>query len=316
MDYPNISVIIVNYNSGIRVSECVASVLRYNPDVEVIVVDNGSSDDSVNQLLAICPEEPRLHLLCGTKNRGFAAANNSGISVARGDILLFLNPDCVVEPDTLALLRETLDSSKDVAMVGGLLMNPDGSEQIGGRRAIPTPWRTFVQVTKLNRLANRYPRLFADFNLHKQPLPDSPVEVEAISGACMAVSRKAYEDVGGMDEGYFLHCEDLDWCMAFRVKGWKILFDPEARLVHYAGSCSKGRPYFVEWHKHKGMMRFYRKYFRHQYPGALMWLVTCGVWSRFMLVVSRIYLARCYAFVRGRDVKTGGSRSWRDEPSR
>jgi len=143
-----------------------------------------------------------------------------------------------------------------------------------------------VRAFGLQRFANRWPKLFYDFHLHKQPLPDSPIEVEAISGACMLVKRDVMEDVGLWDEGYFLHCEDLDWCMRFRQKGWKILFVPDARIIHVQRVSSQSSPVFVEWHKHKGMVRFYRKFFHHQYPGALMWLVTVGVWLRFGLVVA------------------------------
>jgi len=103
------------------------------------------------------------------------------------------------------------------------------------------------------------------------------------------VRGDAFRDVGPLDEHYFLHCEDLDWCMRFRQKGWKILFDPNARVLHYKGICSRSCPIFVEWHKHKGMVRFYKTYFRHQYAGVLMWLVTLGVWLRFVLIT--IYLS-------------------------
>jgi GT2 family glycosyltransferase len=126
--------------------------------------------------------------------------------------------------------------------------------------------------------------VFSDFHLHELPIPEDPVDVEAISGACMMVKRKAVEDVGIWDEGYFLHCEDLDWCMRFHAKGWRILFVPTARVTHVLSACSKRRPLFVEWHKHKGMIRFYRKFFKHQYPYGLMWLVAAGVWIRFSFV--------------------------------
>ena len=154
------------------------------------------------------------------------------------------------------------------------------------RRALPTPWRSFVRAFGLFRFADRWLNLFYNFNLHKQPLPDGPIEVEAISGACMLVKREVVVDVGRWDEGYILHCEDLDWCMRFRQKGWKILFVPDARIIHVQGASSQSIPVFVEWHKHKGMVRFHRKFFHHQYPGALMWLVTVGVWLRFGLVAA------------------------------
>jgi GT2 family glycosyltransferase len=169
-------------------------------------------------------------------------------------------------------------------MVGPLLLNPDGTEQAGGRRSIPTPWRSFIRAFGLSKFGKRYPGIFSDFLLHQQPLPNSPVEIEAISGSCMLVKREALLDVGYLDAGYFLHCEDLDWCMRFRQKGWKIMFVPDAHVIHYKGVCSKKRPIFVEWHKHKGMARFYSKFFRRQYPGVLLWIVETGVWFRFAAV--------------------------------
>jgi GT2 family glycosyltransferase len=95
------------------------------------------------------------------------------------------------------------------------------------------------------------------------------------------------DDVGLLDEGYFLHCEDLDICMRFRKRGWGIFFVPHAPVLHHKGVCSRNCTLFVEWHKHKGMMRFYHKHFRHQYPPALMTIVAAGVWSRFGAIAAR-----------------------------
>ncbi|MDQ6962506.1 MAG: glycosyltransferase family 2 protein, partial [Mariprofundaceae bacterium] len=122
--------------------------------------------------------------------------------------------------------------------------------------------------------------------MHEMPLPEKAIDIEAISGAFMLVKREALEDVGAMDEGYFLHCEDLDWCMRFRQKNWNILFVPDIEITHAKGVCSEGRPIRVEWHKHKGMVRFYRKFFRHQYPMVFMWLVVTAVWARFSIIAT------------------------------
>jgi GT2 family glycosyltransferase len=279
-----LSTIIVNYNAGPLLRKCVDSLLACPLDIEIIVVDNASSDaslDGLQDLSQVC-------VIRNPANVGFAAACNIGVQASSAPFLLFLNPDCFFQPDAIAPLLAGLQSGDRVGMVGGLLVNEDGTEQGGGRRAVPTPWRSFVRAFGLQRFANRWPKLFYDFHLHKQPLPDSPIEVEAISGACMLVKRDVMEDVGLWDEGYFLHCEDLDWCMRFRQKGWKILFVPDARISHALGACSQSRRVFVEWHKHKGMLRFYRKFFRHQYPGVLMGLVVAGVWLRFGLAV--VYL--------------------------
>ncbi|OAI07108.1 glycosyltransferase family 2 protein [Methylomonas methanica] len=275
-----ISAIIVNYNSGNLLKTCLDSLSACASNVEIIVVDNASKDDSLDVLVGI----PDVKLVNNLVNVGFAVACNIGIRLANNNNLLFLNPDCTIEPNALSQLIMTLAANDSVGMVGGHLINPDGTEQAGGRRAIPTPWRSFVRAFGLVRFSGRWPRLFFDFHLHNQPLPQQPIEVEAISGACMLVKREAIKDVGVWDEDYFLHCEDLDWCMRFRQKGWKIMFVPSAKIVHEQGACSRSRPLFVEWHKHKGMLRFYRKFFRHQYPGVLMGLVTLGVWFRFVLI--------------------------------
>lgn len=281
---PTISAIIVNYNVGSLLGRCVASLLACPQAIEIIIVDNASSDGSLNGL----DDSPQVILVRNSTNLGFAAACNIGIKASTAPYLLFLNPDCALEGDALSPLLTELQRNNQVGMVGGLLLNSDGTEQAGGRRAVPTPWRSFVRAFGLHRLADRWPNMFYDFHLHKQPLPAASAEVEAISGACMLVKRTAIDDVGLWDEGYFLHCEDLDWCMRFRQKGWTILFVPASRIHHALGACSRSRRVFVEWHKHKGMLRFYRKFFSQEYPGVIMWLVTAGVWLRFVMVTASI----------------------------
>lgn len=282
---PRVSIVIVNYNAGPLLTDCVVSCM--GEGTEIIVVDNHSADNSIELLSTrMAGASYPVSIIINESNKGFAAACNIGAAAARGEFLLFLNPDCRLDPGALNTLLAELEHTPDAGMVGGLLVDPDGTEQGGGRRAVPTPWRSFVRAFGLSRFADRWPKLFFDFHLHKQPLPDHPIEVEAISGACMLVRREAMAQVGLWDEEYFLHCEDLDWCMRFRGAGWKILFVPAARIVHHQGTCSRSRPFFVEWHKHKGMIRYYRKFFSRQYPGGLMALVIVGVWMRFMAVVA------------------------------
>ena len=279
-----ISVVIVNFNAGPGLIDSARAAIV--DAYEVIVVDNASSDGSLELLDAAFDGDPKLRIVRGLSNEGFAKACNRGVALATGEFVFFLNPDCELEEGAMACLFQAIQADVEVGMVGGLLLNADGSEQAGGRRAIPTPWRSFVRAFGLARFSKRWPKLFFDFHLHKEPLPKSAIEVEAISGACMLVRRDAMQDIGLLDEEYFMHCEDLDWCVRFRRGEWKILFVPGARMLHHKGVCSRARPIFVEWHKHKGMMRFYRKLFRHQYPGVLMWLVSVGVWLRFLLVTT------------------------------
>jgi len=150
-----------------------------------------------------------------------------------------------------------------------------------------------VRVLHLHRIIKNHPR-FRSFMMVDLPLPRAPEPVEAISGAFMFVRRAALETVGLMDENYFLHCEDLDWCMRFRQAGWEILFVPQVRVVHWKGFSSKARPVVVEYHKHCGMVRFYNKCFRRQYPGALMILVVIAVWLRFVAKSGSIWVRKLF----------------------
>lgn len=277
-----ISVIIVNFNAGHFLSDCVRSVLASTVPVEAIVVDNRSTDNSMDILRRDFPAEDRLKIIENQENLGFAKANNIALPVAQGDYLLFLNPDCLIRPDTLSRMLTVMEQHPQTGMAGCLILNPDGSEQSGCRRAVPTPWRTFVRLTRLYKFSKYHPKLNS-FIQTDVPLPTEPVGIEAISGAFMLVRRSALEKVGPLDEGYFMHCEDLDWCMRFRQAGFQILFVPDIEILHVGGVCSASRPALVEYYKHRGMVRFYRKFFRHQYPTGLMWLVMAGIGIRYFV---------------------------------
>ena len=281
---PAISTIIVNYNAGAGLVACIQSVI--DQVREVILVDNASRDNSIALAEAQFAADARLRIIRNDTNLGFAAACNIGARAAQHPYWFFLNPDCICADGSVAELYRVLTTNPKAGMVGGLLLNLDGSEQAGGRRLTPTPGRTLVSAFGLQRFAKRWPDLLVDFNLHQQPLPNTPISVEAISGACMLVKPEAVSEVGLWDDDYFLHCEDLDWCMRFVRAGWEILFVPSAPITHAQGVCSKSRPLFVEWHKHQGMTRFYRKFFRTSYSLPLLWLVIVAIWVRFGLIAT------------------------------
>jgi GT2 family glycosyltransferase len=287
-----ISVIVVNHNAGWLLDECIQRAL--NQAREVIVVDNASADASCCRVQASQESHDRVRFVINSRNVGFSVACNMGTALASGRFLLFLNPDCMIEPGALGKMLGAIAHDPQAGMVGGFLVNPDGTEQAGGRRTVPTPWRSFVRAFGLHRFQERWPKLFASYDLCAQPLPAGPVEVEAVSGACMLVRREALDDVGKLDEGYFMHCEDLDWCMRFRQRNWKVVFVPGATVIHHLGACSRARPVFVEWHKHKGMVRFYRKFFSHQYPGPLLVAVVGAVWVRFVAKAAAIQMRRLF----------------------
>ena len=287
-----VSVVVVNFNAGALLGDCLTAALAAAR--HVVLIDNASEPGPLDEVLGRFAAEPRLEVVRSPVNRGFAAGCNLGTALAREPILLFLNPDCILAPGALAALVAALRSAAGVGMVGGLLTDERGREQGGSRRAVPTPWRSLVRCFGLTRFADRWPRLFSDFDLHRRPLPTAAIDVEAVSGACTMVKREVLAEIGPWDEGFFLHCEDLDLCMRFRKRGWRILFVPSARAIHHRGMCGRSRPVLVEWHKHQGMIRFYRKHFCHQYPWGLMGLVTVGVWLRFAALAARITMARIH----------------------
>lgn len=285
-----ITAIIVNYNSGALLTACVASLFASSCPLKIVVSDNASSDDSLDRLQLFFGDDPRLVVLRNGENLGFSGGCNRGLPHAAGDYVLFINPDCVIPPDGIERMRAIMSGHPEAGMAGCLIRNVDGSEQAGCRRFVPTPWRSFVRVLRLDRLYPGAP-LFQTFNMAGTPLPPHPTPVEAISGAFMFVRRSALLRVGPLDEHYFLHCEDLDWCMRFRQAAYSILFVPEVEITHLKGG-SLAPAIFVEWHKHKGMTRFYQRFFRHQYPWALMVLVIAAVWLRLALLTPQLLLRR------------------------
>jgi len=286
-----VSVIIVNFNGGPLLLEAITAALASDVPLELFISDNGSTDGSLNAVYQAFGKDQRIHIISNGSNLGFSRANNIALKQAKGHYVLLLNPDCIIQPDTISKMLDVMDANPDAGMAGCLIRNPDGSEQPGCRRAVPTPWRSLVRVLHLNKFFPNHPR-FRTFLLHQDPLPPMPEPVEAISGAFMMVRRDAMNPVGLLDESYFMHCEDIDWCMRFRQNGWEVLFVPSIDVLHYKGSCSKDRPIRVLYHMHRGMIRFYRKFFRQQYPSPLLGIVISAAWARFLALATKELIKR------------------------
>lgn len=277
---PNLSVVIVNYNSGHYLNLCVESVLQSTVDCGVIVVDNASTDNSLN----LVKKDQRVRIAKNEQNVGFARANNQVLNLACTDYVLFLNPDCIIKPSTLADMLTALSGYPNVGMAGCRILNLDGTEQAGCRRRIPTP----------HRLLSRWRSDEKPYLQNQESVPLEPVLVEAISGAFMLVRQSALAKVGAMDEAFFMHCEDLDWCIRFREAGFDILFVPTVEIFHAKGISSQTRPIAVEWHKHKGMIRLYGKHFTKSYTPTTLFFFKLAIWARFYLMLP--YLAIKYGF--------------------
>lgn len=270
--------------------QSVQRVLEADTDIELFLVDNASSDGSFSQVQQAFAQDTRLHGVAFNENLGFAAGVNRVLPRTRGAYVLILNPDCLLEKATLSRLLASLEPYPQAGMAGVLVQNEDGSEQASCRRHIPTPQRALVQMLWLHKLFPHWQTVVQ----HQQALPSQPVTLDGISGAFMLVRRAAVEQVGLLDERYFLHCEDLDWFMRFRAAGWQILFVPEVRVTHVKGVCSQHQPLRVSWYKHRAMLMFYHKFFRASYPAPLFWAVRLGVWARFALLAALQSLKRLW----------------------
>jgi GT2 family glycosyltransferase len=200
-------------------------------------------------------------------------------------------------------------------MAGCVIRNPDGSEQKASRRQIPDPWVGLVRFLHLERLSGRL-RGRKRLNLIDDPLPGHPVAVEAVSGSFMLVRRAALDEIGPLDEGYFLHCEDLDWFARFARSRWKVYFVPSVEVVHHQGACSKGRAVRVEWHKHRGMVRFFRKFQARDYPLPFRLLVIGAVWGRFGLLAFVAGVRAISARLSGREGRERHTRHEKREETR
>jgi GT2 family glycosyltransferase len=227
--------------------------------------------------------DPRLRILRNEANIGFGPACNRGAALARGDALLFLNPDCLIEADTIVGLRDCAQQCPDAGVLGVRVLDVVGTVEAASRRREPSLRRSLNSLIGLSRLEHRFPAC-AGIDM---PAPKGSTEVEpvdAISGACMFLPRTAYDRLGGFDEGYFLHCEDLDLCRRARDAGLAVLFVPTLSVRHEQGSSSFRRPLFVSRHKHCGMWRYFRSFDPAARNPVLRFLVGGGIWLHFALL--------------------------------
>jgi hypothetical protein len=286
----SISAVVVTYFTGPVLARCL-DALRLQAGVrEIILVNNGNPRGAVEA--AIGPEAggAPVRLLAGHGNVGFAAACNLGARAATGEFLLFVNPDAIMPPDGAAQLAADGRKRERPWLMGAKLIDPDGAEQRGSRRATLTPWRAFVEGAQLYRFAPRHP-YFRRFNLHDDPCPKEVIPVPVISGACFLLPREDYWLIGGMDERYFLHVEDVDFCLRFAGAGGTVYFNPDVSVLHFKSSSAVD-PILVDMRKTSSMLRYFTAHFSEPYPAPFLWLVGALLWSQFALKAAFTLLLR------------------------
>jgi GT2 family glycosyltransferase len=256
-----------------------------------VVADNASTDGSAQALRSLYGNSPALEILCNPANLGFAAAVNACARPLRSDWLFIVNPDCEVAADTLERLLDAAQSDARAGVAGPRVSDAAGRMERASLRRFPDPWRSLMTFSGLWRLGRWLP-LFRGVPVGSATLPETPAPAEAVSGACMLVRRRALEEVGYLDEGYGMHCEDLDLMYRLYQAGWHCLFVPQATAVHASGVSSRSRPLWVHRQKHLGMARFFRKFQAERYPRPLNWLVYSGIWLHYLLLAPIAWLRR------------------------
>jgi GT2 family glycosyltransferase len=252
------SLIVVSFHTGPVLWDCLDAALA-GPDVaELVLVDNGNPPEVQAQLALRAQKEPRLIYAPQAANLGFAAGANRGAALCRGEALCFVNPDAVVAPGALRQLVATLGGPDDSRIVGGLVRGTDGREQRGCRREEVTPWSAFVSASGLSRLEPALPFLRDLHRIH-DPMPVAAQPMPVVSGAFLGVRRALFERLGGFDEGYFLHVEDVDLCRRARAIGALVLFEPGAEATHLGGSSAVSSA-FVRRAKAAGFKRYFQKF--------------------------------------------------------
>ena len=252
---PVVSVIMVVFRTGPALFASIDHVLAEVLVDEFVIVDNGSAPEDAARLRVLAEAEPRVRLLQGHGNIGFARGCNLGAGAAKGQWLLILNPDAYLKPGCLEALINGGKGFASPCVIGARVLNTDGSEQRGARRGEVTPLTTLLSLSRLACLPG-----LRKYEIHKdcETPPDAPVAVSTISGSCFLMARQDYQRLDGFDEGYFLHVEDIDLCWRARKAGGSVVFQPKAVVMH-EGSTSHASSLQVELYKGKGLVRFFLK---------------------------------------------------------
>ena len=282
MSRATIAAIVVSHESASSIDACLARLRTAVGVAEIRVVDNASTDDTLAVVQRYAVTDPRVRFIANPDNPGFARACNQGAADSTAPWLAFVNPDCMVDADTFGMLLRHMQAMDGDVLLGADLVDADGLRDGAARRNDPDFGGMLRGPLRARR--GRPLDVAIDERLALQP-------VDAVSGALMLVPRALFERIGGFDEGYRLHAEDLDLCRRARIAGATVAVANDVRVLHLRGVSSRARPFFVEWHKHRGLWRYFHRFEAPARGAPVRAAVWLAIWTHWLSRLPRILAA-------------------------
>lgn len=292
----DLSIIIVNYETYDLTKQTIKSVITQEQpfNYDIYLVDNGSTDGSIERLQEDFLKESKdgtIKFILNPENRGFAHANNLALKKTQAEYVLLLNSDTVVLDNCLEASLNYMETHQDTGALGCKVVLPDNTLDKACRRSFPDFYVSFYRMTGLSRLFPKSKR-FGRYNLTYLD-EDEIYEVDCVVGAFMLVRQKTIQEVGLLDETFFMYGEDIDWCYRIKAANWKIIYFSDAKIIHYKGaSYSKKQNKRLTYEFYRAMYIFYNKHYKAGYP----WITTAatylGIWGICKLKMFKNYIKR------------------------
>ena len=285
----DLSIIIVNYKSKDFTDACIRSIYENTDKIsfEIIVIDNDSNDGCMEMLNI---KHPKVKGYQNKENSGFSKANNIGIRLSTGRYLLLLNPDTLIRDRALEKMVSFMGANSNAGIAGCRVENPNGTLQRACRRSLPTPLVAFFRLSGLGRLFPKS-KVLAKYNL-SHIRENKQIEVDAVSGAFLMFRNEVLEDIGGLDEDYFMYAEDIDFCYRANRKGWKVMYYPGTRITHFKGESSKHLSMKATKAFYDSMAIFFRKNLERKTFFPMRFVVYLGIWFLKQVAIIKVMLGR------------------------
>lgn len=263
-----ITVQIINYKTYELTLQTIKTLMQYTIDVdyEILLIDNASDDQSLEQLkisLRTEIEQGLIKVIANPQNGGFAYGNNRGLAKAKGDIIALMNSDMVIQNNVLKAIQEYYQENGPSVIIGPKVVRPNGVFEHGSKRGFPTLKASFLYFSKLDKFIKTKENDYCMLELHE----DRCGEVDAISGSFLVIPQTIIQDIGLLDETFFMYGEDLDWCYRAKKKGFKVIYNPElGTVIHFHGQSGKAnKNKKVTWEFYRAMLVFYKKHYGQEH---------------------------------------------------